>query len=116
MVLITPDERPTGLTTSINALERQLADMRGELEDLYLRIKAGDLDELKNATKATGEIRQWLKIAIEAEAQLDKRRQQERGIANGYAIDFDHARSEIGCRMDRLRRASCSGRLPRCPE
>jgi len=41
MVLITPDERPTGLTTSINALERQLADMRGELEDLYLRIKAG---------------------------------------------------------------------------
>ncbi|MGI3210448.1 hypothetical protein ACROSR_04955 [Roseovarius tibetensis] len=114
MVLITPDEGPTGLTTSINALERQLADMREELEDLYLRIKAGDLDELKNATKATGEIRQWLKIAIEAEAQLEKRKRQERGIVHGYAIDFDDARTEIGCRMDRLRRARCSGRLPRC--
>ena len=74
MVLITPDEGPSGLTTSINALEGQLADMRQELEDLYHRIKAGDLDELKSATKATAEIRQWLKIAIEAEAQLDKRK------------------------------------------
>ena len=116
MVLITPDEGPTGLTTSINALEGQLADMRQELEDLYHRIKAGDLDELKSATKATAEIRQWLKIAIEAEAQLDKRKRHERGIAHGYAIDFDAARDEIGCRMDRLRRARCSGPVPRCSD
>ncbi|MBE0452400.1 hypothetical protein [Roseovarius autotrophicus] len=115
MVLITPEERPSGLTTSINALEQQLADMRGELEELYLRIRAGDLGELKNATRATAEIRQWLKIAIEAEAQLDKRRQQERGIAHGYAIDLDAARHEIGCRLDRLRRARCTGGLSRCP-
>ena len=60
MVLITPDEGPTGLTTSINALEGQLADMRQELENLYHRIKAGDLDELKSATKATAEIRHEL--------------------------------------------------------
>jgi hypothetical protein len=41
MVLITPEERPSGLTTSINALEQQLADMREELEELYLKIRAG---------------------------------------------------------------------------
>ncbi|MGX0879777.1 phage head maturation protease [Roseovarius sp. MBR-154] len=116
MVLITPDKGPSGLTTSINALEGQLADMRQELEDLYHRIKAGDLDELKNATKATAEIRQWLKIAIEAEAQLDKRKRTERGIVHGYAIDFDGARTEIGCRMDCLRRARCSGPVPRCSD
>lgn len=115
MVLITPEVAPSGLTTSINALEQQLADMREELEELYLKIRAGDLGELKNATRATAEIRQWLKIAIEAEAQLDKRRQQERGIAHGFAIDFDAARHEIGCRLDRLRRARCAGGLPRCP-
>ena len=67
MVLITPEEEPSGLTTSIDALERQLADMRGDLQVLYLKIRDGDLGELKNATRATAEIRQWLKIAIEAE-------------------------------------------------
>ena len=116
MVLITPEEGPTGLTTSINALERQLADMREELENLYLKIRAGELDELKNAHKATGEIRQWLKIAIEAEAQLEKRKKQDRGIVNDYALDFDDARTQIGCRLDRLRRARCPGRIPRCAE
>ena len=42
MTLITPDTWPSGLTTSITALERQLADMREELEARYERIKAGD--------------------------------------------------------------------------
>jgi uncharacterized protein YPO0396 len=116
MVLITPEEGPSGLTSAINSLEEQLADMRGELEALYRRIRAGELDELKNATRATTEIRQWLKIAIEMEAQLEKRRQHERGIVHGYAIDFDAARVEIRCRMDRLARARCPARVPRCPE
>jgi hypothetical protein len=116
MVLITPDEGPTGLTTSINALEQQLADMRADLAEIYQRIRSGDLDELKNATKATTEIRQWLKIALEAEAQLERRRKEDLGIVHGYALDFDDARHQIGCRLDRLKRASCHGRLPRCPE
>ena len=116
MVLITADEGPSGLTTSIDALEQQLADMRGELQELYQRIKAGELNELKNAAKATSEIRQWLKIAIEAEAQLEKRRREDRGIVHGFAIDLDGARTQIGGRLDRLRRAGCPGPVPRCSE
>lgn len=109
MTLITPDEGPTGLSTSITSLERQLADMRQDLEALYLKIRAGDLDELKNATKATAEIRQWLKIAIEAEATLEKRNKQQKGIVYDYALDFDAARDSVGCRLDRLRRARHAG-------
>lgn len=116
MVLITPDEGPTGLTTSINALERQLADMKEDLEAIYVRIRAGELDELQNANRATAEIRQWLKIAIEAEVQLEKRRKQDKGIVHDYAFDFDDARTRIGCRLDRLRRTRCPGRLPRCSD
>ncbi len=116
MVLITPDEGPSGLTTSINALERQLADMREELEALYVRIRAGELNELKNATRATSEIRQWLKIAIEAEAQLEKRRREYRGIAHGFAFDLDAARDQIGGRLDRIRRARCAGPVPGCTD
>ncbi|MFB9150738.1 hypothetical protein [Roseovarius ramblicola] len=115
MVLITPEEGPSGLSNAINSLEEQLADMRGELEALYRRIRAGEFDELKNATRATAEIRQWLRIAIDMEAQLEKRRQHERGIVHGYAIDFDAARVEIRCRMDRLARKRCAARVPRCP-
>lgn len=115
MTLITPDDEPTGLSTSITSLERQLADMRQDLEALYDKIRAGDLDELKNATKATAEIRQWLKIAIEAEATLEKRTKQQKGIVNNYALDLDIARASVGCRLDRLRRARCPGRFSRKP-
>ena len=84
MVLITPDEGPTGLSTSIDALERQLSDMREDLEGLYSRIRGGELEQLKNASRATSEIRQWLKIAIEAEAQLEKT--QKAGKKASFAI------------------------------
>ena len=112
MTLITPDDGPSGLSTSITSLERQLADMREDLEQLYERIRAGEFEELKNATKATAEIRQWLKIAIEAEATLEKRNKHDKGIVHDYAIDFSAARDQIGSRLDRLRRVRHAGGLP----
>lgn len=109
MTLITPDDGPSGLSTSIDALARQLADMRRELEVQYQRLKARDFSGLKDGAKATAEIRQWMKIAIEAEAQHEKRRKQEKGIVHGYALDFDAARDAICGRLDRLRRARDAG-------
>jgi hypothetical protein len=111
MTLIKPDDGPTGLSTSITSLERQLADMREELEQIYLKIRQGNLDELKNATRATAEIRQWLKIAIEAEATLEKRNKHDKGIVHDFAIDFDAARNSVGGLLDRLRRARDSERV-----
>lgn len=114
MTLITLDEAPTGLSTSITSLERQLNDMRADLEILQEKIRAGDLEELKNSTRAISDIRQWLKIAIEAEANLNERNKRDKGIVHDYALDFDTARTSIGCRLDRLRRARCPGRVSRC--
>ena len=105
MSLITQDREPSGVTTSIDGLERQLSDMRADLEDMYARIKNGEFGELKNAMKATSEIRQWLKIAIEAEAQLATRKKAELGIVHAYALDLDTAREAVGLRLARLRRA-----------
>ncbi|MEM8582425.1 MAG: hypothetical protein AAGF50_14605, partial [Pseudomonadota bacterium] len=98
MPLITLSAEPTGLTTSIDSLERQLADMRRELEGMYERIKAGEFGELKNAMKATTEIRQWLKIAIEAEAQLATREKRELGIHTSYGLDLVEAQDAIELR------------------
>ena len=112
MALITPNEGPNGLTTSIDSLERQLADMRRELEAMYARIKDGEFGELKNASKATTEIRQWLKIAIEAEAQLASRQKRDLGISNSYGLDLDQALEEIDGRMAAHARARDTKEVP----
>lgn len=111
MPLITLSETPSKLTTSVDLLEQQLADMGAELEAVYKRIKDGDLGELKNAAKATADIRQWLKIAIEAEAQLATREKQKLGIVMSYGLDLDWAKETVGCKLDRLRRARDSGEI-----
>ncbi|MEM6482036.1 MAG: hypothetical protein AAF922_01840 [Pseudomonadota bacterium] len=111
MPLITQSAEPTGLTTSIDGLERQLADMRRELEQMYERIKAGDFGELKNAMKATTEIRQWLKIAIEAEAQLATREKRELGLHKSWGLDLSSAQDAIEYRLARLRRSRDAERV-----
>ncbi len=105
MPLITLSQTPSALTTSVDRLARQLADLGHELDAMYERVRDGDFGELKNATKATADLRQWLRIAIEAEAQLATREKQELGIVNSYGLDLDWAKETIGCELDRLRRS-----------
>ncbi|MBZ8118505.1 hypothetical protein KUD11_07560 [Roseovarius sp. LXJ103] len=115
MSLITPEEDPSGLSNTVASLEKQLRGMCEDLEALSDRVRAEDFDDVKNRSKLLTDIRQWLKMAIEAETQIEQRKQRERGIINGYALDIDAARDSIGCRLDRLRRARCPGRFPRKP-
>ena len=105
MIFITPEDGPEGLSDSIQSLERQLADMRAGLDAIYEQIKDGDFDEIKTATKATTEIRQWLKLALEAEVQLEKRNKSKQGIAHDFAINFAEARIAVCSRLDNLRKA-----------
>ncbi|WP_082631008.1 hypothetical protein [Roseovarius atlanticus] len=116
MSLITHDRTPSKVTLSIDALEQQLSDMRAQLEAIYAQIKQGHFGDLKDARRATSEIRQWLKIAIEAEAHFERRREKERGIAGAYALDLDEARDSIGYRLARLRRARDAERVSGQPE
>ncbi|MEM7597402.1 MAG: hypothetical protein AAF382_06860 [Pseudomonadota bacterium] len=104
MILITPDDRPDGLTDTIASVQQQLSDMRVELDRIYTRMQSGELDELSLAGKTMVDIRQWLKIAIEAEVYLEKRRKEKEGIAHDFAVNLDEARSSIGGKLDSLRR------------
>ncbi|HEY9040352.1 MAG TPA: hypothetical protein VIN05_15580 [Roseovarius sp.] len=113
MSLITPEEGPSGLSATVTTLERQLRGMCEDLEALSDKVRAEQFDDIKNQSRILGDIRQWLKMAIEAETQLEQRKKKEQGIVNGYALDMDAARDSIGCRLDRLRRAGCPGRFPR---
>lgn len=116
MVLITPDEAPAGLSRSVQSLERQLCDMRADLEDLQESVRAGNFEDLKNPSRIISDIRQWIRIAIEAEAHLEKRSKREKGIVHSYALDFDEARASIRRRLDRLGRTRRSGGLSEQPE
>ena len=102
MILITPDDGPDGLTEIIDSVQQQLSDMRVELDRLYRKIQADELDELSSAGKQMVEIRQWLKIAIEAEVHLEKRRKEKEGIVHDYAIKLDEAKSAIGRKLEPL--------------
>ncbi|PVA10580.1 hypothetical protein DC366_06660 [Pelagivirga sediminicola] len=113
MSLITPEEGPSGLSATVTTLERQLRGMCEDLEALSEQVRAQQFDDIKSQSRILGDIRQWLKMAIEAETQLEQRKKKEQGIVNGYALDMDAARDSIGCRLDRLRRARCPGRFPR---
>ena len=112
MSLITPEEGPSGLSATVTTLERQLRGMCEDLEALSDKVRAQQFDDIKTQSRILGDIRQWLKMAIEAETQLEQRKKKEQGIVNGYALDMDAARDSIGCRLDRLRRARCPGRFP----
>ncbi|MFX0542408.1 hypothetical protein ACEWPM_011825 [Roseovarius sp. S4756] len=113
MSLITPEEGQSALSATVTTLERQLRGMCEDLEALSDRVRAEDFEDIKNRSRILGDIRQWLKLAIEAETQLEQRKKKEQGIVNGYALDMDAARDSIGCRLDRLRRAGCPRRFPR---
>ncbi|WP_076530402.1 hypothetical protein [Roseovarius nanhaiticus] len=113
MSLKTPEEGQSALSATVTTLERQLRGMCEDLEALSDKVRAEDFEDIKNRSRILGDIRQWLKMAIEAETQLEQRKKKEQGIVNGYALDMDAARDSIGCRLDRLRRAGCPGRFPR---
>lgn len=104
MILITPEDRPDGLTDTIASVQQQLSDMRVELDHIYGRIQSGELDELALAGKTMVDIRQWLKIAIEAEVYLEKRRKEKEGIVHDFAVNLDEARASIGSKLTGLRR------------
>jgi len=104
MILIEPDNSPTGLTASLDVLQRQLADLRDDLDALIERIKGGEFGEIRQASRVTSDLRHWLKIAFEAEVQIATRNKRSKGIAYDYALDFDQARAELRSRLDKLAR------------
>jgi hypothetical protein len=108
MILTTEAEDSSLLDEEIASIARQLREMRHDLEDFQASLAAGDLEEAREAGKAVSSIKQWIRLAIEAEMLLATRRRNSAGIARGgYALDLDAARREIAARLDRLRRAGC---------
>ena len=100
------------LKQAISVLEKQLRALARDLAVLHREVRSGNIAALDDAQRRTQDIRQWLGIALEMEMRLETHRQYGRGHETAGAIDLDEARSQIGCRLDRLRRARCPNRVP----
>ncbi|MFD1509421.1 hypothetical protein [Lacimonas salitolerans] len=107
----TSDANEGSLSRAIRVVEEQLLGMTTELLELQQKVRLGEVEALKDSAKLTQEIRHWLKMALDTEQRCEERRKEQQGIVNEYAIDFDRARAEIGCRMARLRTRRCPARV-----
>lgn len=108
MTLITPDERISKSADLLRSLEDELGELRRQAQDLRKQLRAGEdadlVDGSRRVDKASGLIRSCKK----AEETLNECYNKQAGIAQGgYALDLEEARSEIGCRLARLR--ACGG-------
>jgi hypothetical protein len=107
MTIMTPPKGASQLELELQHVREALRELAEECHTLKQRAQSGDVSAVKDASKTVSDIRRWLNTALETEARFDERRKEQDGVVNEYAIDLEHARSTIGCRMARLRR--CCG-------
>lgn len=111
---------------AVDSVEQQLMQMRAELEDMSLRVQAGEFGALRDTTKVASDIRAWIRLAMETETQIVERQKTaaNSGASSGAgagpggtaAIDLAAVRHQIGCRLDRLRRCGDAGGVSGKPE
>ncbi|MCG7492064.1 hypothetical protein [Thalassobius sp. Cn5-15] len=89
-----------------------LADLKDDMKAMQYRIRLDDDGAVRDNLRLISDLRNWLKIAFELEAKFHDREHTRAGQAAAYSVDFDHARDQIRCRLDRLRRCGPAKRLP----
>ena len=102
----------TRLRETIETIEKQVSDITRDLKAVQGRLRAGETEAVKDATRMCGEIRTWIRFAMEMEAKLDDGRQRRGPEPAGGDIDLDAARASIRCRLDRLRRCGNPEKIP----
>jgi len=79
------------------------------LHTLIGEVEAGRSARARELRGALGDLGKAAQTAFDERARVEKRLRQEAGGPQGYALDFDSARAEIGRRLDRLRAAGGAG-------
>ncbi|MDG1737801.1 MAG: hypothetical protein P8L68_15490 [Paracoccaceae bacterium] len=109
MALIETETEKSRLTMAIQLAEGQLDDLTALAASLLEEIKAGDVDAVKSAVKTAEELRRLVKLAIDLEARHERDRKRDAGYSGSYGLDLDKARSDIRCKLGRLRTCCQSG-------
>lgn len=89
----------------IEVAEGLVAAAVGDFWKLHERVRAGELETLKEALTAAKELRAACQTLMDERSKVEKLRKQVAGAGAGQAFDFDAARDEIGRRLACLRDA-----------
>ena len=102
MAIITLDDRLSELETERDAIGKVLKRIKREINRLAEQIETGEVTDKSEAQKILAEARYWLKAVRETETEIEKLKKERAGIAHGYGVDLEAARTEVGCRLHRL--------------
>ncbi|WP_432816817.1 hypothetical protein [Sulfitobacter sp. JB4-11] len=107
MTTITQEQEIAEGTELLAALYAAVRSLRREIEALTARVQVDDAMKETDISRPMTDVRGLVTQCTKAEIFLNECRKKQAGIARGdYALDLDRARSEIGCKLDRLRRCS----------
>lgn len=114
MILITPEDFVSDTEELLRSVHVSVRELRAEAERLCQALKEGDDKELPQTSKRLNNVSDLVRTCQKLESNLVEHHRNKAGVVQGgYAMDLDQARSEIGCRLSRLR--TC-GRLGGVPE
>ena len=113
MTLITPEERMSQTAELLQSLETSIRGLRQAAEELRRQIGTGEDADLAGTAKQLGQLEGLIRSCQKVETSFVEQHYRQAGIAQGgYALDLDRARSEIGCRLARLRTCCGAGQIP----
>ncbi|MEM1128931.1 MAG: hypothetical protein AAGH83_00260 [Pseudomonadota bacterium] len=79
------------------------------LNELIDELEAQNPENASDAVRIVRDLKNALGPALSERERLETELRKDAGIVNGYAIDFDAARFEIGRRLACLRAAGSEG-------
>jgi hypothetical protein len=104
MTLLTPEHVASETENLLNSVIGSIKDLRQELEDLREKVRLGEGPDKAQDSKTVNSTTALLRTCQDVENRLAECRSKSAGTAKGgYALDLERARSEIGCKLDRLR-------------
>lgn len=104
MTLTTAIDEASEAQNLLNSVITSVKELRQELETLKERVREEEGLDGARSNKKVASATALLQTCQNVENRLVECRNKSAGIAQeGYAMDLERARAEIGCKLDRLR-------------
>lgn len=104
MILNTIEHRIQLGESTLNALMREVAELREEVHNYRERVKQAGAEDTDVKAPDVTCLSKLVRSCLDVEKNLATCRQQNAGIGPcGYALDLDAARVSIGSKLDRIR-------------
>ncbi len=110
MTLLTPDTQADRSERLLESIQLQLEQLRQKLEHHAEGAETGGKFDETGTKRAIAEVSGLVSSCLKLETTLAECRRKQSEIARGgFAFDFDAARSEVGCALNRLRSCCHAG-------